>query len=139
MNAPGRSFPRWRRQPACAVRRRRACRARRRSMPAPSTAEGVEERRCRCTAPAKPPVIRAGAELRRDLTARRLRQLIGDQFTDQQGWSAPSTVMGWATHSDHLPVDVDPAEHRAPGHHRRCGHGAQTGDHADQQGQSSRT
>ena len=46
-------------------------------------------------------------------------------------------MIGWATHSDHLPVDVDPAEERAPGHHRRRGQRAQTGDHTDQQSEQN--
>ena len=43
------------------------------------------------------------------------------------------TVIGWATHSDHFAVDVDPAQERTPGDHRRRGQRAQTGDHTDRQ------
>ena len=73
-----------------------------------------------------------GAELRRRLAARRLRQLIGDQLDQQEdGQHGDGDRMGHPLRP--LAVDVDPAQERAPGHHRRSCQRAQTGDHTDQQ------
>src|ERR1700730_19124958 len=71
-------------------------------------------------------------ELWRRLAARRLRELVGDQFHHEENrQNGDGDRMGDPLRP--LPIDVDPAQKRAPCHHRRSGQRTQTGDHTDQQ------
>ena len=101
---------------------------------APTTKPCGSRTRCRCTAPANAPVISRATNCGGYLATRRLRQLVGDEFARPRIVSTV-TVIGMRHPLRPGAVEVDPAEHRTPGHHRRCGHRAQTGDHTDQQGE----
>src|ERR1700716_758522 len=71
-------------------------------------------------------------ELWRRLAARLLPGLVGDQFNHEENrQDDDGDRMGNPLRP--LPLDVDPAQKRAPGHHCWSGQRTQTGDHTDQQ------
>ncbi len=129
--APGRSCPPLRADPDAAAPRRRHSAEHGTDHSGAEGAERVEEGaaddRTREGAHDEP-----GDELWRCLATGRLRQLVGDQFHQQE-----KRQDGDGDRVSHplrpLVGDVDPAKKRTPGHHRGSCQRPQAGDHADQQ------
>src|ERR1700722_12289937 len=77
-----------------------------------------------------------GGELRRGPAARRLWQLVGDQFHDQEDRQhGDGDGMGHPVRP--LIPDVDPSQKRSPRHHRRRRQRPQTGDDTDREGEQN--